>query len=411
MRAFLIRIFFLAAVVLILAEAQGESFPLVYRKAEGQGADIVQKASLGTSHMRAGTPPALKGLPPGTEERAVFFSMAYRRQLVVMALIQPTEREPARLWVDTRGQWDFRDQTPVEGVWQGKPWEPGQLGVAYFGPLSFKDGSDADPASRFTARVYFLPESNQQPSLQVYPEGFFEGTIRAGDCSFKTAVLPSSSSKFMFRPAGAVLSAKDEGQSYLLFVDLNQDGRFDSHSEMAPLSKILGIQEKFYKTSVAPDQSSIDLEPVQPDCGSIDLRDPDLELTVVSQDCSAFLTRREGPLRLPAGDYAILSHQLKRQDGNKTFLLCGEAMWRDSKRIKMETDQTVRLAMGAPLELKATAIRVPGGQCSIGFQIIGQGGEKYTAGLEENGSRHPAPEFTLLDESGRTLQTGNFEYG
>jgi len=42
--------------------------------------------------------------------------------------------------------------------------------------------------------------------------------------------------------------------------------------------------------------------------------------------------------------------------------------------------------------------------------LIGSGGERCS-GIYVNGSRPPAPEFTITDPDGKKVQTGKFEYG
>ena len=46
----------------------------------------------------------------------------------------------------------------------------------------------------------------------------------------------------------------------------------------------------------------------------------------------------------------------------------------------------------------------------IDFVIKGQAGEEYKAAFK-NGSSQGLPRFKVLDESGKSLATGQFEYG
>jgi hypothetical protein len=65
---------------------------------------------------------------------------------------------------------------------------------------------------------------------------------------------------------------------------------------------------------------------------------------------------------------------------------------------------------GAPLCVKAD-VNGSGVSISIGLIIEGQAGEVYEPGAAKNGTRRPAPKFTVLDESGKVLGSGSFEYG
>jgi len=68
------------------------------------------------------------------------------------------------------------------------------------------------------------------------------------------------------------------------------------------------------------------------------------------------------------------------------------------------------LKPGVPLSVKAD-VQGYGQNISIGLIIEGQAGEVYEPGAAKNGRQRPAPEFTVLDESGTVLGSGSFEYG
>jgi hypothetical protein len=48
---------------------------------------------------------------------------------------------------------------------------------------------------------------------------------------------------------------------------------------------------------------------------------------------------------------------------------------------------------------------------AIGLSVVGQGGETYSAGAQKDGALEPAPKFKILDESGKELASGQFQYG
>ncbi|MGD8500269.1 MAG: hypothetical protein PVJ86_06460 [Phycisphaerales bacterium] len=65
---------------------------------------------------------------------------------------------------------------------------------------------------------------------------------------------------------------------------------------------------------------------------------------------------------------------------------------------------------GPPLLAKAD-VQTRGRVVSIGLVVKGQAGEAYQPGIIRNGSRVPAPEFKIIDESGKVVGSGRFEYG
>ena len=66
---------------------------------------------------------------------------------------------------------------------------------------------------------------------------------------------------------------------------------------------------------------------------------------------------------------------------------------------------------GSPLILKTNTMKINERTISIGLTLEGQAGEKYIAGASKGRSREPQPIFRILDENGRILATGKFEYG
>jgi hypothetical protein len=65
---------------------------------------------------------------------------------------------------------------------------------------------------------------------------------------------------------------------------------------------------------------------------------------------------------------------------------------------------------GPPLLVKAD-VQTMGRVVSIGLVVEGQAGEVYQPGIIRNGSRVPAPGFKIIDESGKVVGSGRFEYG
>ncbi len=66
---------------------------------------------------------------------------------------------------------------------------------------------------------------------------------------------------------------------------------------------------------------------------------------------------------------------------------------------------------GLPLVIKTNTVKINEQTISIGLSVEGQAGEKYIAGVMKGRSIESQPIFRILDEEGRTLATGRFEYG
>ena len=65
---------------------------------------------------------------------------------------------------------------------------------------------------------------------------------------------------------------------------------------------------------------------------------------------------------------------------------------------------------GPPLLVKAD-VYSRSRSISIGLTIRGQAGEVYQPGAAKNGRRAASPRFRILDEAGKVVGSGQFEYG
>lgn len=66
---------------------------------------------------------------------------------------------------------------------------------------------------------------------------------------------------------------------------------------------------------------------------------------------------------------------------------------------------------GSPIVVKTTVHRVGSGTVSIGLVLEGRAGETYRPAVTKNRSSLPAPWVQIVDEQGRVIGEGRFEYG
>ena len=65
---------------------------------------------------------------------------------------------------------------------------------------------------------------------------------------------------------------------------------------------------------------------------------------------------------------------------------------------------------GEPVSVSLN-VQAAGKVLSIGLIVEGQAGEKYVGGAIKNGEWLPAPRFTVVNEEGKIIGKGQFEYG
>jgi hypothetical protein len=66
---------------------------------------------------------------------------------------------------------------------------------------------------------------------------------------------------------------------------------------------------------------------------------------------------------------------------------------------------------GPPITVKADVQRRGANEAAIGLILEGAGGEQYRPVVAKNGVRLPAPGLRVVDEQGKVLAEGKFQYG
>ncbi len=108
---------------------------------------------------------------------------------------------------------------------------------------------------------------------------------------------------------------------------------------------------------------------------------------------------------LRAGTYRPASIGILAKDTkHPTFLYSTEPLG-DLESIVILPGNTTSISFGTPLTVKPL-VRQSGRFLSVDYRITGIGGESYHALTTKN-----QPKVEILNEEGKTLTTGNFEYG
>jgi len=352
-----------------------------------------------TYHGGSATPPeGLKAPPKGLSEKAVYFSMPIAGKSVLVVV---DNTSPPRLFVDAAGTGDFSGAKPLVSTSKGS--EP------VFGPVPVAPAGKDGPSVR--ARFVYYNES----MLAVIPAGYMAGEVKLDGQSYRVAVVDN----YVTGRYDNVLRVADEKALWrwetLLVIDLNQDGEFQRATdvdEALPLLAGVHVKEAYYAVKVATGGSSITLAKVEPQFGMLDAGCPDLNLMLLG-DCGFHnLTGSGGKWRLPAGGYRSMGCSLTRTDaaGVKWTLHGGSG---DVKLGKFEIrpGETLAAQGGPPMVVNVKAEPPRDGVVRLEFVLLSRGGEAYSPGALKDGRRVPPPKFRILDDSGKVLAQGNFEYG
>jgi len=97
------------------------------------------------------------------------------------------------------------------------------------------------------------------------------------------------------------------------------------------------------------------------------------------------------------------------QDGD-TWQIDSSGPWGRLENIRVNKNETTVLKLGPPLLVK-TNVTNRNSLVLIAFSITGQAGERYGNVITKNGLRASTPELKIIDEAGKVLAAGRFQYG
>jgi len=97
------------------------------------------------------------------------------------------------------------------------------------------------------------------------------------------------------------------------------------------------------------------------------------------------------------------------QDGH-TWRIESRGPWGDLSTIKVRNNEATALRLGPPFLIKPE-INKNGTIISIGCAIIGQAGEQYENFITKDNQVVTGAKFKIVDETGKVLKSGSFEYG
>jgi hypothetical protein len=409
----------LLAAAALPARAQGE-FPLKYTDA--QGGDPVMMMARRVVQPVAERPAGLKALPKEMTGEAKYFAIPLgdKQILAVVDAPKPPKPEggpagaanvtifdpskPAKLYVDAAGTGDLSAAQPLPPV------GPENMGMS--GPVAITVGAA-------TIKLRFGSLGNGQLML-VSPGGYMAGEVKLADQTYRVAAVCNSADGRYDKAVQLPLSRASRPEFNILAIDLNQDGRFDPPNtnileagEVMPLARMVKVKDVYYNVTLAPDGSSVRLEKVDPGMGTIDVGSPDVEMMVLSDAGFQRFSGSGGKWQAPAGHYMALQVQLAKTDAQGAkWTLSGSGAGK-LENFEVRKGETLAMKLGPPLvtKVEATPVGEGTGTVSIGMALEGQAGERYASGAAKTGAVQSPPQLKILDQAGKVLATGKFQFG
>lgn len=165
---------------------------------------------------------------------------------------------------------------------------------------------------------------------------------------------------------------------------------------------------------------------------NVEVQTPSLKFGIIKipnkpGSCSLQLVSSNGILKfeetgkefqVPADVYKLYAHttQVKDSSVNWRYEANGTS---SGKQFQVSEGDVLELSFGAPLLVNVSYYNRSGGRSGspkvgntieLSLTLSGQGGEVYT-NVQKGHDRPPAPTFVVVDESGKNVAKGTFEYG
>jgi len=127
---------------------------------------------------------------------------------------------------------------------------------------------------------------------------------------------------------------------------------------------------------------------------------------------NVFVKSSHGPLRVRTGVYK-LGHTVitaKGDKGQRWTIKCSSGPKENLERITVEEEQSTIIKLGPPFKVK-TDMERKGQDVSIGISIVDHFGIHWSPRITTGKDTLPPPRFKIVNESGKILTSGKFEYG
>lgn len=311
-----------------------------------------------------------------------------------------------KLYLDTDGDGSLSDER--EYVGRRVPYI--QVTATYqFGPVGMRQGILSPGGD-----VFYVECSNGL-WLTLHPTFLREGTVALDGRTYRIALVDIDfDGRFNETFVPPAESSRQPGCD-VLAIDLDRNSKFSyghaGDSEIMPLSGLVEVAGKYYAIEVAEDGSEISFRRVQPQFGFLDVGGEEVTLGLWSDAAQQRWSGSGRSLTLPVGRYGVVSLELTRKDfGDRWTFTLGKGGPGQLSDFEIRPGQTTKFQIGPPFTIHSSLQRA-GRDVLVSFDLEGRGGERYIPGAKKNDAVVAKPTFKIVDAAGRTVHSGQFEYG
>jgi hypothetical protein len=449
--------------VAMVASALAEDCPLAFRTIPAKEVMAFPGGSGSIGSLQVAKPTKLKQEPKAISRHPLYGEC--RDTTTGAALVYRLDESKGfgkgydRLIVDMNQNGDLNDD-PVTQLatlaGERQTTSPEQL---LFGPIQAPaDKAFAGGRPIYFARVYIynrqlLNSSQQAPNILIgqlmlkagwyldtelelngrkLKVGVFDGdsNLLLGDVSQPQTYTSNGEKSWYFRSG-----------DYLL-VDTDGSGKFENdvtQSEACPFGPILYLSGKAYKVALTAGCKSLRVEPWSEALAEVALQphgDQVRNLTLAwdgpSENWQLIRpTVTGGKIMVPPGNYRLYTCSLVAGSGSRDQIMLSGAQRNPQTPVSIATGKANVLDCGGPIQINVKATKVKAGArglqiedsgnaaanseptLSINASFAGSGGEIYNSFLkgERFQSKPPKPTYSIVEAGGKTVATGNLEFG
>ena len=194
----------------------------------------------------------------------------------------------------------------------------GSVDYYRYGPISVEfDQADG----KFIKRIYVISHDEKMRYVTFCPADYRKGKVLLGDAIYKVRVLDGNFDgkydKIFSPPVERIWRPGCDSFA----IDFNRNGKIDfdyyHYSELMPLAKMVKVGDSYYSINVAEGGQSLELNKIQPDLGTLDLRNEKVKLKLWSDAAQQFFPNIKNSVKIPAGKYQALFVEFSQIDSKK----------------------------------------------------------------------------------------------
>jgi hypothetical protein len=325
-----------------------------------------------------------------------------------------------RLYVDLDGDGDLTDEEGVDAIASQTP--NASYAICSYDVLDITieaDGVEYD----YAVRPYVYAQ-NQPGFVMAYARfsacAYREGEIEL-DGETHSVVLVDYNSNGLFNDKMELSASRRITQGDRLYIDPSASDSANVVSRgpvpgngMYQVGPLVDLEGTLCDLTIAASGATLDLVTSERGIGYITNATDNFQAVVYGELGVLNVTSEDGRAALPEGEWNILSYTLdatgwEETEGTPQRTSASASSPTDAKPVTIVADEDAEMTFGAPFRTVVDA-RPSGDTVSLGLSILGAAGERCTS-LTVNGTRPPAPKFTITNEQGEVVDTGDFEYG